>query len=358
MPANTLRSTLQRSGIRRRGSPEGGFRYRRASGAPIRDEDRERIERLAIPPAWRNVVIARSAGAKVQAIGLDAAGRWQYLYRASHTARRSRAKFVRLVKFGAALPELRRALHRDMRRPGLPREKVIAGALLFLTASAMRPGGEVYARDNRTFGLSTLRNHHAEVTGDAILLRFRGKHGLAQRHELRSKKLARLLRAMRRLPGRELFSFRDALGEVRDLRRAHLNDYVKEAMGGRFSARDFRTWMGTLLCAAALKAERGVHTDGPKRAVGRAVRATAKSLGNTPAVAREAYIHPAVIEAFLEGRVVSSALASPETLIVRRSSGLDRSERALLSLLGNPKRNGRIASRAAGQRRTPAPDSV
>jgi DNA topoisomerase-1 len=329
----SIRATLERSGIRRRGGPRNGFHYRCADGAAPSRAQLARIERMSIPPAWRSVLIAASPRARVQAIGLDAAGRSQYLYRASHTRRRSRAKFARLVAFGRALPCLRRAFHRDLSRAGLPREKSVAAALLLLTASAMRPGSEAYAAENRTFGLATLRDSHVEIAGARIRLRFRGKRGVLHRQEFTDRRLARLLAAMKALPGRELIAYVDGDGRARDIRRRDLNDYVKREMGAAFSARDFRTWRATLVCAAALHAERGVAPAERERAIARAVGVTAAWLGNTPAVAREAYIHPALIAAFRAGRVVARPLAHPAALIERRPTTLDPSERALLTLL-------------------------
>ena len=329
----TQRDALQARGIRRAGGPRNGFRFRHASGAAITPAERERIARLRIPPAWRQVLIAASVKARVQAIGLDAAGRWQYLYLRAHALRQSRGKFDRLAAFGRALPALRASLRRDLARPGLPRERAVAAALLLLSATALRPGNDAYARANGTFGLATLRPRHVSVRGERVRLDFRGKHGVRQLCEVRDRRLAQLVVMMLRSPGRELFKFRDARGRLTDLRSDHLNDYVQHAMGARFSARSFRTWTGTLVCAAALKRP-GVGAAGGRRAaLVRALQETARVLGNTPAVTRESYVHPAVIAAWLAGRVVSVALADPYALAGRLPVGLHRAERALLELL-------------------------
>ena len=364
MPPTILRTRLQSTGIRRLGGPRNGFRYRRVDGGRPTAADLARIAALRIPPAWRPVTIARSPGAKLQAVGLDAAGRWQYLYRASHTARRARAKFDRLIAFIEALPALRRTLHRDLAREGLPLEKGLAGSILLLAACALRSGAEVYARDHGTFGLATLRPQHVEIAGECIRLRFRGKHRVIQRHQIRSRHLARLLGEIKRLPGRELLKYRDTRGRARDIGRRHLVAYVKRAMGARFVARDFRTWAATLLCAAALRREaratRGrtavasrtraaaalgrESAASPDRAIARALRETAAHLGNTPAVVRESYVHPGLLRAFERGRVVSHALPSADALSGRRSASLERAERALVTLLRAEKRGRRGGS--------------
>jgi len=331
--SRSLIEKLQAGGIRRAGSPRNGFRYRTANGALVSAAERERIKGLRIPPAWQQVAIAVSSDAPVQAIGLDAAGRWQYLYLRAHSARRARSKFIRLSAFGRALPALRKCLRRDLALEGLPRERVTAAAILMLSATALRPGNDEYARKNGTFGLATLRPRHVTLRGNLLKLSFRGKHGIQQECELHSRRLAHIVRLMLRWPGRELFKFLDEAGGVVDLRSQHLNDYVKQAMGARFTASGFRTWIATLVCAAALKGEGVVPVRERRSAVVRAMRATGLVLGNTPSVARGSYVHPALITAYLEGRVVSEGLADPYTLADRIPRGLHRAERALLRLL-------------------------
>ena len=345
----TLRSLLLSTGIRRLGGSREGFRYARADGVRVTRADLRRIMELRIPPGWEEVAIDRRAGGKLQAVGRDAAGRWQYLYRLSHARQRSRAKFDRLIAFGHALPRLRRALARDLARPGLPREKAVACAVAMLGTCALRPGSEIYATKNGSFGLATLRRRHVRVSGTRILLDFRGKHGRRQQHELESPILARILGEMMRQPGHDVFKYLDASGAPRDLRRPHLNAYIKAAMGARFSARDFRTWTGTLLCAGALARADGARSSGPgaraeapptaaatRRAIAAAVRKTAAWLGNTPAVCRRSYIHPGVLRAFERGEWVRESRVRPVSLVGGRTGGLDRSEHALLVLLRGP----------------------
>jgi DNA topoisomerase I len=344
----TLRDAIYLTGIRRLGDPGAGFIYQNADGSAVSEADARRIAALRVPPAWKEVAVARSARGKVQAVGRDAAGRWQYLYLRAHSAKRSRAKYDRLISFGEALPSLRRALERDLRRPGFPLERVSACAIALLSTCFLRPGSQVYADVNGSFGLSTLRKRHVTVDAHTIRFDYRGKHGKRQRHEVRSRRLAALVRAMMARPGKEVFKYEDARGVVRDLSRAQINAYVKRVMGAGFSARDFRTWAGTLLCAGALSraavAERhwgaahpqrkaGTGRTRMKRAIAGAVRETSNWLGNTPAMSRRSYIHPAILEAYERGEVVRHALERPEVLIASGRAGLDRSEWELLLLL-------------------------
>jgi DNA topoisomerase-1 len=333
------RERLQATGIRRIGTPKSGFRYRAVDGRRVSAEDLERIRRLRVPPAWREVFIARSPRERVQAIGLDAAGRWQYRYDAAHHERRAKAKFDRLLAFGAALPGLRRALRRDLAKDGLPLEKAQAAAVLLMSASALRPGAEEYARDNGTFGLATLRSNHVEIRGPVIKLCFRGKHGIQQRIEIRSRLLARLLQVMKRLPGRELLKYQGEDGQVHDIRRDHVNAYIKQAMDSRFSGRDFRTWAATLMCASALARAHG-SSPSIQRAITAALRDTAGLLGNTPAVVRNSYVHPVLIDAYRQGRMATHVIARPEGLMGHRHVALSRPERALLALLRSARRRG------------------
>lgn len=331
----TIRTSLTSSGIRRTGGPRNGFRYRRSDGAPVSDAVRRRIELLKIPPQWKDVSIAASPRAKVQAVGRDAAGRWQYLYRAAHASRRKAGKFRRLAAFAEALPALRHALVRDLRLPGLPRDKALACAVAILAGSAMRAGSEEYAEANDTFGLATLRRGHVEVEGDVIRIDYRGKRGLRHQHELRNRRLAHVVARMLRMPGREAIQYVDDDGVAADVSRWQLNQYIKRVMGRRFSAKDFRTWAATWVCAGALARRKQDARDDVSRAaaIDDAVRETAAYLGNTPRVCRSSYIHPAVFAAFERGVTVAVTLDLPEATIERGGAGIDRQARALLQLL-------------------------
>ena len=345
----TLRARLLSTGIRRLRGGREGFHYARAEGGSVTPDEVQRILELRIPPRWEEVAIAVSPGAKLQAVGRDAAGRWQYLYRRSHASRRSREKFGRLLAFGRALPRLRRALTGDLARSGLPREKAAACAVALLGTCALRPGSEVYATKNGSFGLATLQRRHVRVAGARIVLDFRGKHGRRQRHELENGPLAEILSEMLRVPGRDVFKYLDPSGAPIHLRRRHLNAYIKSAMGEEFSARDFRTWAGTLLCAGALaRAVPPPTAAATRRAIAAAVRETATWLGNTPAVCRSSYIHPGVMRAFERGVRVSRSRTRPESLVGGHTGGLDPSERALLELLESPEAGGRARASKTG----------
>jgi len=331
----TLRERLEATGIRRLGSKEKGFRYVRCDGRPATASDVIRIRLLKIPPAWEEVRIHPSPRGSVQAMGVDRAGRWQYLYHASREARREREKFDRLVLFAQALPVMRRAVARDLALPGLPREKVLACVLRILSSCFLRPGSQVYAEENGSYGIATLREKHVRVRGDLVQFDFPGKSGKAQHRELRDRRVARIVAELAKVRG-EVFKYRNGEGEWVDIRRRHINQYIKEIMGDRFSAKDFRTWAGTLICACAL-ARAGFDAAetraSRKRKVVAAIRETAEQLGNTPAICRSSYINPAVVSGYERGRVIERYFENVEELVERRAPGLHGSEKALLQLL-------------------------
>lgn len=330
----TIVEKLQGLGIRRLGTPRSGFRYRAAGGERVSARDRERITALRIPPAWIEVAIHPSGTSAVQAIGKDAAGRWQYLYHAKHVERRERGKRERIVRFIQALPRVRRAVARDLAQPGLPREKVLAGIFRILSTCFLRPGNEEYAEKNGSYGIATLRSRHVSVKGDTVSFDFTGKSGKRQQRAVKDARLARLLRELLRHPG-EVFKFRDESGGLVDVRTRHINAYIKERMGERFSAKDFRTWAANLLCASALARSGDAPASGAarKRCVSVALREVAEHLGNTPAVCRASYVFGAVLKNFENGRRLSDPVENAAALLRLRSHQLERSERALLGLL-------------------------
>lgn len=334
-PAPTWREQLERSGIRRLGSSARGFRYRRGRRSPGVD-DLHRIRDLRIPPAWTDVWVSADPAARVQAIGRDRAGRDQYLYHPRHVAERERHKTDRVLRFAAALPRLRRAVARDLRRPGLPREKVHAAIARILSNCFLRPGSAAYADENGSYGIATLRRRHVTVSGDTVVFDFRGKSGQPQHAELADARVARIVRELLKLPGAEVFKWRNADGTLADVRRRTINAYIKEVMGERFSAKDFRTWAGTLVCACAL-AHAGVEPGESRAARNRkrvaAVRDTAAVLGNTPAVCRSAYIQPRVLECFERGEVLPGGTAGIAGLLAHTGVAHHPAERALLALL-------------------------
>ena len=332
---------LQRRGYKRRGSPKSGFRF---IGAPARELPRLRA--LHLPPAWRDVAISRNPRARLLAVGRDRKGRWQYRYSEGAVRLREQRKFDRLVAFGAALPRMRKAIDRGMRLSGLPREKVMACILRILSTCFMRPGSQVYAKENGSFGIATLRNRHVTVQGDTVRFHYRGKAGKEQFRELRDRRVARIVRELKKLPGKELFQYAAEDGSVVDIRRRHINDYIKEVMGERFSAKDFRTWAGTLIAACALARLSSEAVEGRtdrKKLMVAAIKETAAQLGNTPAVCKASYIWPSVLRSFEQGTVLPTYFENVEELIAARSH---EAEKALLELL----KSGRSAAPAAPKR--------
>jgi DNA topoisomerase-1 len=261
-----------------------------------------RIRGLAIPPAWTDVWICPMADGHLQATGRDARGRKQYRYHPHWRARRDEVKFDRLIEFGEALPRIRRRTNRDLARPGLPREKVLAGIVRLLELTLIRVGNDEYARLNRSFGLTTMRDRHARTTRTGIRFRFRGKAGQIHEVGIQDRRLARLVRRCQELPGQELFQYLDEDGEIHNVRSDDVNEYLRVAAGIDVTAKDFRTWAGTVAAYRALHGEEPpASTRAARKVIVRAMRETAERLGNTPAVTRQAYVHPAVIEAYAEG---------------------------------------------------------
>ena len=281
-----------------------GFAYYLPTGEPVRAADTlRRIRALAIPPAYREVWICCDPAGHLQATGRDARGRKQYRYHARWRTVRDADKFGRLASFGAALPRLRRRVARDLRRPGLPRERVLATVVRLLETTLLRVGNEEYARANDSYGLTTLRNRHVAVTRDAIRLEFRGKHGVRQRARVSDARLASVVRRCRELPGQVLFQYVDAAGECRSVGSGDVNAYLREATGSDFTAKDFRTWFGSLAALDRLRGRCPASPAQARRIVAEVVREVAQLLGNTPAICRKCYVHPAIVEAFLEGRL-------------------------------------------------------
>jgi DNA topoisomerase-1 len=325
---------LQNIGIRRLGTPKRGFRYRPQNGR-LTNEDLKRIYNLKIPPAWTDVFINPAANGRLQAIGKDAAGRWQYLYHESHTRTQELRKFRRLTKFAQAIPGMRATVARHLRQPGLTRERVLASVLRILSTCYIRPGSEVYASENGSYGIATLRRKHVNVKGEVIEFDFPGKSGVQQHRELRDKQVARVIRASIKLPGFNVFKFVNGDGVPVKVTSRHINEYIKEVMGSSFSAKDFRTWAGTLVCACALAREGDVparKTARNKKIVA-AIKETAEVLGNTPAVCRGSYVCPEIINAYEKGRVIDNHFEKLDDLVAYRGRGLHRAEQSLLRFL-------------------------
>jgi len=282
-----------------------GLGYRTADGRTLRDQTTlARIHALAVPPAWTQVWICPDPNGHIQAVGRDARGRKQYRYHASWRASRDEAKYERLCDFGAALPKLRARLAADLARRGLPREKVLAAVIRLLELTLIRVGNDEYARANKSFGLTTLRKRHVVLSGAGAVFEFRGKSGITHRTAFHDRRLARVLRGCESLPGQRLFQFADEAGVRHAIGSGEVNVYLREAMGEAFSAKDFRTWAGTLSAARALAMQPPPESATDlKRTVVTCVKAVAGLLGNTPTVCRACYIHPAVFEAFEAGEL-------------------------------------------------------
>jgi DNA topoisomerase I len=285
---------------RRRGK---GFTYALPSGRTVTDAATlARIRALVIPPAWIDVWICSQANGHIQATGRDARGRKQYRYHAKFRDRRDGDKFDRMVRFGEILPRVRRRVTRDLRARGLPRDKVLAAVVRLLELTLLRVGNDEYARLNRTFGLSTLRNRHAEIRGENVRFRVRGKSGVVHEVGVSDRRLAALVRRCQGLPGQQLFQYVDASGEAHEIDSDDVNEYIRRVAGDdAFSAKDVRTWSATVLAYRALQsAVASAKPAEARRAVAGAVQATADRLGNSPTVARQSYVHPAILESYLE----------------------------------------------------------
>ena len=313
-------------GIRRTAAGDG-FHYHDAQGRPVTDEKAlERIRALAIPPAWTEVWICPRASGHIQAIGRDVKGRKQYRYHPDWSAHAAETKFERLPDFARALPKLRRRVEADLNRRGVSREKVLATAVRLLELTLIRVGNAQYAKQNRSYGLTTLHKRHLEVDGAALTFAFKGKSGVEHEVRVRDRRLAAMVRRLRELPGQQLFKYRDADGELCAVTSDDVNAYIREAMGEQFSAKDFRTWAGTVSAARALR-----EMDPPaspteaKRRITVCVKAVAGLLGNTPTVCRSSYVHPRVFELFEAGRL-RQMLPGPE------AAGF---ERVLAKVLGD-----------------------
>jgi DNA topoisomerase-1 len=317
----------------RRVRRERGFGYVGPDGRPVADADTlARIRSLVLPPAWGDVRICVHARGHLQAVGRDKKGRKQYRYHPLFRAVRDQTKYGRMAAFGAALPRLRARTAADLALPGLPREKVLAAVVRLLERSLIRVGNEEYARANGSYGLTTLRARHVAVEGSLIRFRFRGKSGVRRSIDLRDRQLARVVRRCQDLPGQELFQYLDEAGEAHTIGSADVNAYLHAVAGDELTAKDFRTWAGSVLAAEELAAMPFASQAEAKRNVAAAVAAAARRLGNTRAVCRKSYVHPAVVMAYLEGALAAVAVKQEEP----GPNGLRPEEARLLALLRRP----------------------
>ena len=323
----------RKGGWRREG--RRSFRYLDSRGNRITDPAKiERIQALAIPPAWKEVWISPRPSANLQATGVDSAGRRQYLYHPEFRARQEQEKYDKLIRFAEQLPELRATMSEHMEKDPVDRERVSAVAVRLMNLGWFRVGSERYVRESRTYGITTLNKSHVSVRGSRIIFRFRGKHRAWVRTQIVDSELAGAIKDLLALKGgRRLFRY-EWEGDLYNLTSKRLNDYIRIYMGEDFTAKDFRTWGGTLLASIAF-AERGVvETEAEqKRAVAAVMRVVAERLGNTPAVTRASYVSPAVIEQYIDGRTIDDFRPRHLRVVGARDIGLDLEEQALLSLL-------------------------
>jgi DNA topoisomerase-1 len=324
-------ATDQQKGIHRKAF-RSSFRYADANGRVIKDRATlERIRKLVIPPAWTDVWICTSANGYLQATGHDARGRKQYRYHERWRQQRDETKFHRMLNFAKALPAIRRRLKLDLKRDGMPKEKVLATVVRLLETSLIRVGNDEYARDNHSYGLTTMRNRHAKVSGANIRFHFRGKSGKEHEISVWDPTLAKIVHRCQDLPGQELFTYEDEEKMPHDVTSQDVNDYLREIAQEDYTAKDFRTWAGTTLAALALQSLAPVtHETQARKNVKEAVTSVAALLGNTPTVCRKCYIHPAVVDAYLAGMILT--ISRPRT-VARMTAGLKPEERAVLSLL-------------------------
>jgi DNA topoisomerase-1 len=324
----------ERPGIRRQRAGRG-LTYLGVDGRPIRHpEVLHRIKSLGIPPAWTEVWICPLAYGHLQATGRDAKGRKQYRYHPRWREVRDKTKYGRMVAFGEALPLIRKQVEHDLALPGLPRAKVVATVLRLLETTLIRIGNEEYARVNRSFGLTTLRDRHVDVAGTTLRFHFRGKSGKAHTVEINDRRLARIVTCCQEIPGQELFQYCDDESQRRTIDSADVNEYLRQMTGQDFTSKDFRTWNGTVLAIQAFQAcGAGESATQAKKAVVEAMKTVAAQLGNTPAICRKCYMHPAVIEAYLAGSLLQMLQRLGESPTPDTLQGLSPEEGRVLAFL-------------------------
>jgi DNA topoisomerase I len=322
------------AGIRRLRSGKK-FRYVNPDKTPLRDpQTLDRIKALAIPPAWTEVWISPTANGHIQATGRDAKGRKQYRYHARWRSVRDETKYERLIAFGQALPRIRQQIEKDLQRAGLPREKVLATVVQLLETTHIRVGNEEYARLNGSHGLTTLRNKHVKIDGATMRFQFRGKSGVRHAIDLSDRRLARIVKRCQSLPGQELFQYLDDENQPQSIGSSDVNEYLRSIVGEDFTAKDFRTWAGTLLAATTLQSfKTSKSLTEAKKNLLRAIENVAAQLGNTPAVCRKAYIHPVILERYLKGSLTSLLEQCARQKLKNSSRYLQSQEAAVLLAL-------------------------
>jgi DNA topoisomerase-1 len=323
-------------GIRRKKAGKG-FSYTAPDGTALRDKvTLDRIRALAIPPAYRNVWICARSDGHIQATGLDERGRKQYRYHPRWRDVRDEAKYARMMAFGQALPLIRERTQADLQKPGMPREKVLAAVVQLLEKTAIRVGNEEYARQNQSFGLTTLRNGHAQVKGSKVHFEFKGKSNKFHAIDLHDRRLARVVSKLQDLPGQALFQYLDENKVPQSVSSEDVNTYLQEITGQPFTAKDFRTWTGTVLASLALREfERFDSHAQARKNVMRAIESVAERLGNTPTVCRKCYVHPAIFDSYLDGSLLESLQQEAKDELAASLSYLKPEEAAIMALLQN-----------------------
>ena len=339
--------TDAKPGISRKRSGKG-FRYVAPDGKTIRDsETLRRIRSLVIPPAWKDVWITTDPRGHLQATGRDARGRKQSRYHPRWRMVRDEAKYSRMLLFGSALEQIRDRVEEHLALPGLPREKVLATVVRLMERTLIRVGNEEYAKENKSYGLTTLRGKHVKVDGSTLIFKFRGKSGVLHEVGVQDRRLARIVRQCQELPGHELFEYLDADGQTHTVDSSDVNDYLREISGQEFTAKDFRTWAGTVLASIALREFEAFTSESQaKKNVVQAIKAVARRLGNTPAICRKCYVHPAILDSYLAGQLTRAArngngervkeltdLANSTVICEDEAEILRKEERALMKLL-------------------------
>ncbi len=311
------------------------FTYFDTEEKEIKDETRIlRLNRLAIPPAYTDVWICPSPNGHLQATGRDDRGRKQYRYHERWREERDENKYEKMVIFGKALPKIRRRINRDLKARGLPMEKILATIVQLLEKTFIRVGNEEYAKENKSFGLTTMRNRHVDVKGSNVRFRFRGKSGQDHDIDTEDRRVAKIIRQLQELPGQEVFQYLDEEGERRGIDSDDVNEYLQEITGEEFTAKDFRTWAGTVMAAMALQAQGAFENKSQaKKNIKGAIAAVAKVLGNTPAVCRKCYVHPAVLETYLDGALIEGLKKQTEKTLEKSLSNLRSEEAVVLSFL-------------------------
>jgi DNA topoisomerase-1 len=326
--------TDEEPGIRRKRSGRG-FTYVEPRGKTVRDARVvARIKSLAIPPAWTDVWICPSPHGHLQATGRDARGRKQYRYHPRWREVRDEAKYGRMIAFGQTLPRIRRRIEQDLARTGLPREKVLATVVRLLETTAIRVGNPEYAKENDSFGLTTMRDRHVEVDGSKLRFEFRGKHRKLQTVDLTDRRLARIVRKCQDIPGYHLFQYLDEAGNRQAVDSADVNEYLRRISGEDFTAKDFRTWAGTVAATLALREFESFDSEAQAKShIVKAIETVAGQLGNTPAICRKCYVHPAVIEAYMDGTMLQTLRRRAEEQLSEGLSKLKPEEAAVMALL-------------------------